>query len=154
MGKQNMYDHSMRVPCILAGPDIPENETRKMQIYVQDMMATSLDLAGIGKPEYVEFNSLMPLIENPDANGFYNEIYGAYRDLQRMVRTEKYKLIIYPEAGKIRLFDIEKDPDEINDLADQQKYENVISELAEKLKRQQEIMDDTLNLHAFFPEIF
>jgi arylsulfatase A-like enzyme len=154
MGKQNMYDHSMRVPCILAGPDIPANETRKMQVYIQDLMATSLDLAGIDKPDYVEFNSLMPLIINHDATAPYNEIYGAYRDLQRMVRTEKYKLIVYPEAGKIRLFDIEKDPEEINDLTEEQKYDNVISELAGKLKRQQKIMDDTLNLHSFFPEIF
>ena len=154
MGKQNMYDHSVRVPCIIAGPDIPKNEKRDMQVYLQDLMATSLDLANVEKPDYVEFNSLMPLVEDKSAKGQYDEIYGAYRNLQRMVRTEEYKMIVYPEAGKIRLFNIQKDPEEINDLADNPQYKAVILKLAEKLKKQQEIMDDSLNLHSFFPEVF
>jgi arylsulfatase A-like enzyme len=154
VGKQNMYDHSMRVPLIVVGPDIPENEKREMQVYLQDVMATSLDLAGIKKPEYVEFNSLMPMVKDEAAESSYSEIYGAYRHLQRMVRTEKYKLIFYPEAKKIRLFDMEKDPEEMNDLADNAKYAKVKNELVEKFKKQQDIMDDPLDLKPIFPDLF
>ena len=48
----------------------------------------------------------------------YEAIYGAYLDLQRSVRTERYKLILYPQANKARLFDLQADPEEIHDLAD------------------------------------
>lgn len=154
LGKQNMYDHSMRVPCFLVGPDIPENEKRDVQVYLQDLMATTLDLSGVEKPEYIEFNSLMPYIEDDSAPGAYSEIYGAYRNLQRMVRTEKYKLIVYPAAKKIRLYDIENDPEELNDLAENTDYSNVVKDLAERLKTQQELMDDPLDLHTNFPDIF
>jgi arylsulfatase A-like enzyme len=154
VGKQNMYDHSMRVPLIVVGPDIPENEKRGMQVYLQDVMATTLDLADIEKPEYVEFNSLMPMVKDEAAESSYSEIYGAYIDLQRMVRTDKYKMIIYPNAKKIRMFDMEKDPEEMNDLADNLKYAKVKSELVEKFKQQQDIMDDPLDLKPFFPDLF
>lgn len=153
VGKQNMYDHSMRVPLIIVGPDIPENEKREMQVYLQDVMATSLELAGIEKPEYVEFNSLMPMINKEVNESSYSEIYGAYINLQRMVRTDKFKLIIYPKAGKIRLFDVVNDPNEMVDLVDDPNYSEVKKELIEKFKKQQEIMDDPLDLHAFFPEL-
>jgi arylsulfatase A-like enzyme len=154
LGKQNMYDHSMRVPCILVGPDIPENEKRDVQIYLQDLMATTLDISGVEKPDYVEFNSLMPYVKDESLESAYSEIYGAYRHVQRMVRTEKYKLIVYPTAEKIRLYDIENDPEELNDLAENPQYDEVIKELADQLKKQQKIMDDPLDLHPFFPELF
>ncbi|MEN8118648.1 MAG: sulfatase-like hydrolase/transferase, partial [Bacteroidota bacterium] len=141
VGKQNMYDHSMRVPMVVVGPDIPENEKRDMQVYLQDIMATTLDLAGIEKPEYVEFNSLLPIINNKVTESPYSEIYGAYIDLQRMVRTDKYKMIVYPRVPKIRIFDMVNDPMEMNDLADDPNYSEIKKELAERLKKQQELMD-------------
>jgi len=154
VGKQNMYDHSMRVPLIVVGPNIPENEKREMQIYLQDIMATTLDLAEIDKPDYVEFNSLIPYIKNESLESAYSEIYGAYRHLQRMVRTNKYKLIVYPAAEKILLYDIENDPEELNDLSENSEYDEVVKKLAGRLKKQQELMDDPLDLHPFFPELF
>jgi len=154
VGKQNMYDHSMRVPLIIVGPDIPENEKRDMQVYLQDIMATTLDLAEIAKPEYVEFNSLIPLVNKEISESPYSEIYGAYINFQRMVRTDKYKLIIYPKAKKIRLFDIVNDPEEMNDLTDNPEFTKIKMELIERFKNQQKIMDDQLDLHPFFPELF
>ena len=154
VGKQNMYDHSMRVPLIVVGPNIPENKKLEMQVYLQDVMATSLDLAGIEKPEYVEFNSLMPMVKNETNESTYSEIYGTYRNLQRMVRTNKFKMIIYPKAKKIRLFDMINDPEEMNDLTDNKDYADVKIALVKKFKNQQIIMDDPLDLHPIFPELF
>ena len=154
LGKQNMYDHSIRVPLIIAGPNIPENEKREMQVYLQDLMATSLDIAGIEEPGYVDFNSLLPLIENPELSGPYSSIYGAYMYLQRMIRTDKYKLIFYPEAGVYRLYDIVNDPDELNDIAGNPTNITIIKELSEYLKEQQEIMRDTLDMSRFYPDLF
>ena len=76
-------------------------------------MATTYELAGIEKPDHVYFNSLMPIIKNKKSSAAYPEIYGGYINLQRMVRTDRYKLIVYPEASKILLFDLKKDPDEM-----------------------------------------
>ncbi|MEM8736201.1 MAG: sulfatase-like hydrolase/transferase, partial [Planctomycetota bacterium] len=47
MGKQNMYDHSLRVPFIAIGPDVAKNQTSPEPIYLQDVMATTLELAGV-----------------------------------------------------------------------------------------------------------
>lgn len=154
VGKQNMYDHSMRVPLIVVGPDIPHNEKRNMQVYLQDLMATALDLAGIQKPAYVEFNSLLPLIENPNQSSPYDEIYGAYLKLQRMVRTDRYKLIVYPRAKKMLLFDLQNDPLELNDLAEKEEFTAIKKDLINRLKKQMTLMDDPLDLHPYFPEYF
>jgi arylsulfatase A-like enzyme len=154
VGKQNMYDHSMRVPLIVVGPDIPKNEQRDMQVYLQDMMATTFDLAGIEKPEYVEFNSLLPLISRQRTNSTYPEIYGAYVNFQRMLRTERYKLIVYPKAKKILLFDVVNDPLEMNDLSDDPAHQSTKLQLISKLKEQQQLMDDELDLHVYFPDYF
>lgn len=154
VGKQNMYDCSMRVPCVLIGPDIPENEKRDVQVYLQDLMATSLELANIEKPEYVEFNSLLPWVKDKTKAGPYSEIYGAYVNLQRMVRTDHYKLIIYPRAHKLRLFNVQDDPDEMADLADNPDFQNIKTEMIERFKRQQKQMEDPLDLHPYFPDLF
>ncbi|MEQ1853211.1 MAG: sulfatase-like hydrolase/transferase, partial [Chthoniobacteraceae bacterium] len=61
-GKQNMYDHSLRVPFIVAGPGAKAGAKLDAPIYLQDAMATALDLAGVPKPGQVEFHSLLPLL--------------------------------------------------------------------------------------------
>lgn len=154
VGKQNMYDHSMRVPLFIAGPDIPENEKRDMQVYLQDIMATTLDLAGVEKPEYVEFNSLLPMINKEVATSKYEEIYGAYVNVQRMVRTDTHKLIVYPNAGVIKMFDVINDPLEVNDLSNKAEFAEIKAELVLRLKKQMLEMEDQLDLHQFFPEVF
>ncbi len=154
LGKQNMYDHSMRVPLIIAGPDIPRNEKRNIQVYLQDLMATSLDLAGIDKPEYIDFNSLLPAIKDPGLPGPYYSIYGAYMNLQRMIRTDRYKLIFYPNAGIYRLYDMINDPDELTDIAGNPDNINIIMDLSKYFQEQQDIMTDTLDMSRFYPDLF
>ena len=154
MGKQSLYDHSIRVPLIIAGPDIPENEKRDMQVYLQDLMATTLEVAGIEKPEYVDFNSLLPLIKIKNSDSPYPVIFGSYRNLQRMVRSETHKLIFYPKAGVYRLYDIINDPLELNDIAAEPGNLKLIKDLAFRFKTQQTIVGDTLKLAAYYPDLF
>jgi arylsulfatase A-like enzyme len=154
IGKQNMYDHSMRVPLFVAGPDVPKNKREKVDVYLQDIMASALDLAGVEKPEYVEFNSLMPFIRGERQESFYPAIYGCYqKDLQRMVRADGFKLIVYPRAKTFRLYDLEKDPLEMNDLAGNPDYKEVQTKLYNKLLLLQKEMDDPLDLSGFFSPI-
>jgi arylsulfatase A-like enzyme len=153
LGKQNMYDHSVRVPLFVCGPDVLAGRRLDADVYLQDIMASSLDLAGIEKPKHVEFHSLMPLVRGEQMESSYGAIYGCYLpDLQRMVRKDGFKLILYPHGKTVLLYDVENDPLEMNDLAANPEYAGKISLLYEELLRLQEKMDDPLDLREFFGE--
>ncbi|WP_254412163.1 sulfatase-like hydrolase/transferase [Dyadobacter diqingensis] len=153
MGKQSMFDHSVRPPLVIAGPGIPKGEKRDQLVYFQDVAATTYELAGIKKPAHVFFNSLLPFIKSKNKVGYYASIYGCYTDQQRMVRTAQYKLIVYPKASKILLFDVKKDPEEMHDLSGQTAYKSVLRDLKEKLVSQQKQMQDELDLTPYLKEI-
>lgn len=143
MGKQNMYDHSVRVPLFVNGPRIPKDITLNTPVYLQDIMPTVLDLAGASKPEHVDFNSLMPIITGKKEKQ-YDLIYGGYMELQRMVCDGEFKMIVYPAINKTILYNLEKDPLEMNDLAGDPQYEKKIEELRSKLTDLQQKLGDPL----------
>ena len=122
LGKQTQFDHSIRPPFMIQGPDVPRGKQIKADIYLQDAMATSLELAGIVKPDYVYFNSFLNLLDGSQTKSNYDAIYGGYVDSQRMIRKDGFKLIVYPKINKILLFDMENDPEEMNDLSEVPKY--------------------------------
>ena len=153
IGKQNMFDHSMRVPLMVMGPDIPKGKRIAADVYLQDIMPTSLDLARINKPEHVAFHSLMGLINETQGESHYREIYGAYRDLQRMIRKDNYKLIVYPKIDKVILFDVENDPLEMNDLAVSSENKERVQTLFKDLMELQIKMNDTLDLSGVYESL-
>ena len=154
IGKQNMYDHSMKPPLIVVGPNIPKNEQRAALVYLQDVMATTLDLANVAKPEYVEFNSLLPLIEDAKKASAYDAIYGCYvADRQRMIRVGDMKLIVYPRAKRLRLYNVGADPMELDDLSSNPEYWKTIRGLLKQLVTLQKDMDDKLDLKRYFPDM-
>ncbi|MDZ4779139.1 MAG: sulfatase-like hydrolase/transferase [Planctomycetia bacterium] len=116
-GKQNMYEHSLRVPFFVAGPGVPRNRRLDMPVYLQDVMPTTLALAGIDQPKHVYFHNLLPLLHGTTTTSPYSSIYGAYLNLQRAVIHDGYKLIVYPRVRRTRLYQLTNDPDEMHDLA-------------------------------------
>lgn len=146
MGKQNMYEHSLRVPFIVKGPGVAPGKVAA-PIYLQDVMATSLDLAG-GKPAEVDFQSLLPLIRGESKQATAEPVYGAYLDLQRAIIAGGWKLIVYPKAKKLRLFHLAADPDELTDLAGKPEHAAKMSELFNRLLQLQAKMDDPLDLRG------
>jgi len=146
LGKQNLYDHSIRPPLLITGPNIPKNNKVDADVYLQDVMATSLDLAGIKKPNYVFFNSFKNLALGKQKESNYKEIYGAYLKVQRMIRKDGYKLLVYPGAKKVKLFDMNNDPEEMNNLATDKKYTSKITSLYTDLLKLQIEMKDPLKL--------
>jgi arylsulfatase A-like enzyme len=149
MGKQNMYEHSMKPPLIMVGPGIDKNSNSDVPVYLQDIVPTTLELSGIQKPDYMEFNSLWPVIRDEDKKGSYPYLYGCYRDLQRMIRDEQFKLILYPKAGVTRLYDLLNDPYELNDLAGDAKYASRMEDMFNQLEILGRSLNDTLNLSDF-----
>lgn len=145
MGKQNLFEHSLKAPLIVNGPDIPKGKQINSPIYIQDIMPTTLELAGMKKPEQVQFKSFLPLISG-DRKESYKAIYGGYMEVQRMVRKDNYKLIFFPTIKKTLLFDLENDPEEMHDLALYIKYEPVVQDLIQTLQKLQEEVGDTLRI--------
>ncbi len=145
MGKQNQYDHSIRMPLIISGPDLEKGKQIDKMVYMQSIFATSCDLAGIEIPESVEFSSLNGLLNGQESSG-EKYIFGTYRHLQRMIRSEDFKLIVYPDVKRIQLFDLKKDPLEMNDLSVNPDYQNIIDNLFDELILLQKELDDFIIL--------
>jgi arylsulfatase A-like enzyme len=150
-GKQNMYDHSVRVPFIVAGPGVAANQRNDAAIYLQDVMPTSLELAGAIKPAHVFFQSLLPQIKGEQRKSSYDSVYGAYLELQRSITNDGWKLIAYPKARVVRLYHLANDEMELTDLASDPKHTQRKSELFSRLIALQKSMGDQLDLQAAFP---
>lgn len=151
IGKQNMYDHSARVPFIVVGPGVGKGQKNSSSIYVQDVMPTILELAAVPKPEHVDFHSVLPLLSGQRSESYYPAIYGSYIDLQRMVTKHGYKLILYPKISKARLFHVAEDPHELRDLFEDPQTKSISNQLFEALRQLQKENGDELDLLAAYP---
>jgi len=147
MGKQNQYDHSVRMPYVFCGPGIEADRKIDAMVYLQSAFATTCEMALVEAPETVQFPSLVPLLTGRKQE-LYDSVYGAYRNFQRMVRTERYKLIRYPHVNEVQLFDLKRDPWETKDLAENPRYAQRVKELDAELHRWMEKTEDKLELDA------
>ncbi len=148
LGKQNLYNHSIRVPSIFAGPGIPEGQTVDALTYLYDVFPTVCDLTNVDIPDTVEGCSLVPLMEGC-VDKVRDTVFAAYKDIHRTVSDGKWKLIRYyvsEETGKgtnyLQLFDLENDPWENNNLAELPEHADRIKLLAVELNRWQTETDD------------
>jgi arylsulfatase A-like enzyme len=151
-GKQNLYEHSTRVPFIVKGPGIRQGAKTSAPIYLQDVMASSLALAGIEKPAHVEFNDILPLARGTTKKSPYEEIYGAYLNVQRSITKNNIKILAYPQVPLIRVYDLAKDPGEEKDIASTEKGKEWIAKLFPRLLKLQKKMGDSLDLTQSFPQ--
>lgn len=143
MGKQNMYEHTIGVPLIMSGPGIPRNERKNAQIYLRDLFPTTCELANIPIPKTVEGQSFKAVIEGRKRR-IYEHTFGYFKDRQRMVRTDRWKLIYYPHLDRYQLFDLENDPDELKDLTDAPAHRELKDQLKTVLRRWQQQTNDPL----------
>jgi len=144
MGKQNMYDHSVRVPLVTAGPGIPVGQTRDALCYLIDVYPTLCDLLDLPTPGSVEGESLAGVLGDAEADPPRTELHFAYRGVQRAVTDGRHKLIRYHVNGETRhqLFDLQTDPDERHDLSNEPEMAGLIDDLQDKLRRWQSDYDD------------
>ncbi len=153
LGKQSLFDHSIRVPLMVVGPDVPKGQELSQDVYLQDIMASSLELAGIQKPSYVEFNSFMDIVKGQKNESHYDAIYGAYVNFQRMIRKDGFKLLVFPKIKKVQLFDLKNDPNEVTDLSENPKYQHKVRTLFIDLMELQSSMGDELNLDEIYGQL-
>jgi len=142
-GKQNMYEHTVGTPLIFRGPGIPKAGRRNAQCYLRDMYPTVCELVGIEIPETVQGRSLVPVLRG-EADSVYPYVFGHFRDAQRMIRTDRWKLVHYPKIGKYQLFDLANDPHELHNLAVGPCRATVFPDLRAKLEAWQKEVGDPL----------
>jgi len=119
-GKQNLYEHTWRVPFIVKGPGIKAGSRVQGNIYLLDILGTMCDLAGIETPNTVESSSFRPVLEGRGKT-VRDVLYGVYcggtKPGMRSVRKGDWKLIKYDVMnGKVRetqLFNLKDNPDEL-----------------------------------------
>lgn len=151
LGKQNLYEFGgMHVPLVFTGPGIPKGETRAFA-YLYDIYPTICDLAGVAIPLGLDAKSLLPVIQGKQAS-VRDYAFTAYRDVQRSVRDDRWKLIRYPQIDKTQLFDLAADPHEMHDLSAMPENAAKVKELMAVLARQQKIYGDNCPLTVANPK--
>lgn len=149
MGKQNLYDHSVRVPLIFSGPGIPRNKTTEALCYLSDIYPTLCDFLGITAPSSVEGASLKDIIEGKEEQ-IRDRVFLAYRHLQRGLRTvDNWKLIKYNVGGveTTQLFNLNDDPWELNNLANDNSFRQRVKGLTSLLHSDMKALDDICSLN-------
>jgi len=147
MGKQNVYEHSVHVPLIFSGPGIPQGETRDAFCYVYDIFPTLCDMAKLPTPATVDGESLAPIISGKKKS-IRDSLFFLYKNFQRGVRNERWKLIRYNVKGEypVQLFDLQADPHEMKNLANDQKHAGTVKEMTAIMNEWIEATGDDVDL--------
>ncbi len=118
-GKQNLYEHTWRVPFVVKGPGIEPGSRAQGNIYLLDVLATLCDLAGIPSPETNEGISFRAVLEGKQST-VRDVLYGVYaggtKPGMRCIRKGDWKLIQYDvldgSVHEAQLFNLKENPDE------------------------------------------
>ena len=153
VGKQNIYEHSVRVPLIISGPGIAKGEARDQLCYLSDINPTLCELVGLPVPDTVQSKSLKPVL-NDAAAVHRDHLYFAYMNWQRAVRDERFKLIEYcvEDQRHTQLFDLKNDPDELNNLVDDPSHSAQLAALRKRLRQDRVRLNDGNTPYEFANE--
>jgi arylsulfatase A-like enzyme len=148
LGKQNLYEHSIRVPMIMSGPGVPINKKTDGFTYLSDITPTIIDYLQVKRPSSVEGRSLLPVLLDPSKK-VRSSIYNVYGHWSRSIKSEDgFKMIVYNVDGiaTTQLFNLKKDPMEIKDLSKDPVYSEKILQMRNLLKQQMASTFDNLNI--------
>jgi arylsulfatase A-like enzyme len=114
------YDSAARVPLVLSYPARFEDlQVRQELIEGVDVVPTILDYCGIQTPPVMQGRSFRPLLEEEqyeERTSAFIEHKFPFRSAWKTIRTRRYKYCV-SAARKELLFDLENDPDELNDVS-------------------------------------
>jgi arylsulfatase A-like enzyme len=144
-GKQNLYEFGgMHVPLVIVGPGIPKGKSDAL-VYLMDLFPTFAEIGGAKLPEGVEGRSILPIIHGKESK-VRDALYTAYRDCQRAVRDDRWKLIRYPLVDRTQLFDLAADPHELSNLAGKPEHAAKLAEMTALLEKEMQRYGDTAPL--------
>jgi arylsulfatase A-like enzyme len=140
--KRWMYEESLRTPLLVRWPGVvaPGSVNRDLVMNL-DYAQTLLDAAGVPAHPAMQGRSLVPLLRGRTPADWRDAIYYqyfAYPDwhmVQRQygVRTQRYKLIHYYELNEWELFDLARDPNELNSVYGEPGYAQTVAALKQRL---------------------
>jgi arylsulfatase A-like enzyme len=162
--KRFMYEESLRMPFIVRYPkEIKPGSVNKDMVLNLDFPSLFLDLAGVDQPESFQGTSLRPLLQGETPKNWRKSMYYRYWMHKADhnvyahygIRTHRYKLIYYyadalNQPGAIdesyepewELFDLEKDPYELNSVYNNPEYADIVKDLKKELARLQKEVGD------------
>jgi arylsulfatase A-like enzyme len=142
IGKQNLYEHSMRVPLIITGPGIAENKRTEAMCYLFDVLPTLGKVCGVQAPPAnggIDFSATLQDSTKPARS----QLMFAYKNVQRAFTDGRWKLIRYPQVDRTQLFDLQSDPQEVTNLAEQPEHAAKVKELTSALENEMLQSGDT-----------
>jgi arylsulfatase A-like enzyme len=150
-GKQNLYEHGgMHVPLVVAGPGVAHGKSAAL-VYLMDLFPTFAELAGAAPPAGVEGRSLVPILAGKGTK-VRDVLYTGYRDCQRAIRDQRWKLIRYPLVNRTQLFDLSVDPHELVNLADDPAHAAKLVEMTSRLEAEMARYADPVPLTVANPQ--
>ena len=155
--KRWMYDVSMQSPLLMRWPGhIKPGSVYRSMVQNIDYAPSFLGAAGIHIPEWMQGINLLPYIigktKKLNRNNLYYHFYEYKADHTVLphlgVRGERYKLIYFYTVNEWELYDLQKDPSEQVNLAQQPAYAAILQQMKATLQQQQQLYGDTEeNLH-------
>jgi N-acetylglucosamine-6-sulfatase len=134
-GKLQLYEESIRVPLVIRGPGIPKGRTSRELVVNSDLAPTILDLAGAEADRVIDGRSLLPLAEDPARETGREILLQASRPVMpdyEAIRTQRYVYAEY-ETGERELYDLERDPYQLDSRHADPRYQEIESRLARRL---------------------
>ena len=163
--KRFMYEEALRVPWLIRYPGvIKPGSVSDAMVESIDNAPTILDMANISIPEEMQGKSLVPIFNGNVPDDWRKSMYFHYYEFAPPhwampsygIRTERYKLIYYYTINEWELFDLKKDPDEMENLFIMQGmqvkpgYEDVLKDLLPQLTKLREEYKDTTGTSPIF----
>ena len=150
-GKQNLYEFGgMHVPCVIAGPGIKQGSSDAF-VYLMDLFPTITGFGGSTVPLGVDGRDLRPVMAGA-LKSVREFCYTGYRDCQRAVRDQRWKLIRYPLVDQTQLFDLQTDPHELTNLAGKPEHAAKVTEMMSLLEKEMAAHDDKHPLKVANPK--
>ena len=143
--KHTFYEESVKVPLVMRCPGVlPAGERRSEVVNLIDLSQTMLEAMDASPLPHADGRSFWQVARSA-GTVWTNETYSEYCTdpvpywtggravQQRMIRSGRWKLIVY-DSEPLQLFDLEEDPDELNDLGERAKHSEVREVLLRKLR--------------------
>ncbi|MSR31624.1 MAG: DUF4976 domain-containing protein [Gemmataceae bacterium] len=145
MGKQNVYEHSSRIPLVVAGPGVKKGARTDAFCYNFDLYPTFAELANAQVPKEVEGKSLVRVLRG-ETDAHRQVILTSYRGFMRGIRDGRWKLIVTMAINKKQLFDLQNDPEETKDLSSDPAHGETVARLTGLLELEQKEFGDSAPL--------
>lgn len=150
--KRFMYEESLRMPLLVSFPGrIKPGTVNDRMVLNVDFAPTFLEFAGLSVPQDIQGRSILSLLEGRNPRGWRASMYYRYYHYpadHRVqphygIRTERYKLIYFNRIDEWELFDLKKDPQEMNNVYAKPTYAERIKQLKGELVRlKKELRDE------------